>query len=38
MTAYDEPAAREEAETMGSYLAKPFSGRTLLAVIAKALH
>jgi FixJ family two-component response regulator len=37
ITAHDEPAVREEAERMGSYLAKPFSGRALLDAITHAL-
>ena len=39
MTAHDEPAVREEAEKMGAsgYLAKPFSGRTLLEAVAQGL-
>jgi FixJ family two-component response regulator len=39
ITAHDEPAIREEAERMGarSYLAKPFSGRTLLDAVTQAL-
>lgn len=38
ITAHDEPALREEAERMGSYLAKPFSGRMLLDAVIQALH
>jgi FixJ family two-component response regulator len=40
ITARDEPPVRDEAEQLGgtrSYLAKPFSGRILLAAVAKAL-
>jgi FixJ family two-component response regulator len=40
ITAHDEPAVREEAERLGgagSYLPKPFSGRTLLDAVARAL-
>jgi FixJ family two-component response regulator len=37
ITAHDEPAVREAAERMGSYLAKPFSGRALLEAITHAL-
>jgi FixJ family two-component response regulator len=37
ITAHDEPAVREAAERMGSYLAKPFSGRALLEAVARAL-
>jgi DNA-binding response OmpR family regulator len=40
ITAQDEPAVREEAETIGAgtYLPKPFSGRTLLDRIAQVLE
>lgn len=39
ITAHDEPAVREEAESLGasSYHPKPFSGRTLLAAVTQAL-
>jgi FixJ family two-component response regulator len=37
ITAHDEPAVRAEAERMGSYLAKPFSGRALLGAVTHAL-
>jgi FixJ family two-component response regulator len=39
ITAHDEPSAREEAENLGasSFLAKPFSGRTLLEAVAQAV-
>jgi FixJ family two-component response regulator len=39
ITAHDEPEVREEAEKIGarSYLPKPFSGRTLLNAVARAL-
>ena len=37
-TAHDEPAFRERAQRMqASYLPKPFDGRTLLALVARAL-
>jgi FixJ family two-component response regulator len=38
ITARDEPAVREEAESLGSYLLKPFSGRNLLDAITRALR
>jgi FixJ family two-component response regulator len=40
ITAHDEPPVREEAERMGarSYLAKPFSGRTLLDAVTQAIR
>jgi DNA-binding response OmpR family regulator len=40
MTAHDDPAGREQARQAGAvaYLVKPFSGRELVAVIAKALE
>jgi FixJ family two-component response regulator len=41
ITARDEPAAREEAESLGgagSYLPKPFSGRDLLDAVTQALR
>src|SRR5262249_6370353 len=40
ITARDEPEVREEAESLGgagSYLLKPFSGRSLLDAITRAL-
>ncbi len=39
ITAQDEPAVREEAESLGakSYLPKPFSGRTLLDAVTRAI-
>jgi FixJ family two-component response regulator len=39
ITAQDEPAAREEAERLGakSYHPKPFSGRTLLGAVTRAI-
>jgi FixJ family two-component response regulator len=40
ITGRDEPAAREEAERLGSagsYLYKPFSGRDLLDAVARAV-
>jgi FixJ family two-component response regulator len=39
ITAHDEPAVREEAESLGarSYLPKPFSGRTLLDAVRQAI-
>jgi FixJ family two-component response regulator len=40
ITAHDEPAVRQEAERLGAagYLAKPFSGRTLLDAVTQALR
>jgi DNA-binding response OmpR family regulator len=40
ITAHDEPAVREEAESMraNSYLPKPFAGRALLDAITQALR
>jgi FixJ family two-component response regulator len=40
ITAHDEPANRLEAERLGasSYLPKPFSGRTLLDDVARAIR
>jgi FixJ family two-component response regulator len=39
ITAHDEPAVRDEAARMGawSYLPKPFSGRTLLDAVSRAI-
>ena len=39
ITAHDEPAIRDESDRIGarSYLAKPFSGRTLLDAVTQAL-
>ena len=39
ITAHDEPAFREEAESLGArcFLPKPFSGRTLLNAVTEAL-
>jgi len=37
ITAHEEPAMRAVAESMGGYLAKPFSGRSLLAAVTQAL-
>jgi hypothetical protein len=40
ITARDEPAVRDEAERLGgsgSYLPKPFCGRTLLDAVNRAL-
>jgi DNA-binding response OmpR family regulator len=37
ITARDEPAVRKEAEKLGRYLAKPFSGRELLDAVTQAL-
>jgi FixJ family two-component response regulator len=39
VTAHDEPALREEAETLGanSFLPKPFPGRMLLDAVTRAL-
>jgi FixJ family two-component response regulator len=40
ITAYDEPFVREEAARIraGSYLPKPFTGRTLLDAISQAIR
>jgi FixJ family two-component response regulator len=40
ITAHDEPAIREEAERMvaRSYLPKPFSGRTLIDAVTRAIR
>src|SRR5262245_46378345 len=39
ITAHDEPAIREEAQSLaGSYLPKPFSGRMLLDALSRALR
>jgi FixJ family two-component response regulator len=40
ITAHDEPAIREQAERLGarSYLPKPFSGRTLLDAVSRAIR
>ena len=40
ITAYDEPAVREGAESLGAagYLPKPFSGRSLLEAVTEALR
>ena len=40
ITAHDEQAIREEVERLGarSYLPKPFSGRTLLDAVTRALR
>jgi FixJ family two-component response regulator len=40
ITAHDEPAIRAEAERLGasSYLPKPFSGRTLLDAVSRAIR
>ena len=39
MTAHDDPALHQQAEREGaSYLLKPFEGRTLLAMVAKAME
>lgn len=40
ITAYDEPAVREEVERVGarSCLSKPFAGRTLLDAVGEALR
>jgi FixJ family two-component response regulator len=39
ITAHDDPAVRERAEKLGarSYLPKPFSGRTLLDAVNRAI-
>ena len=39
MTAFDEPAVREETERLGAsgYLVKPFGGRDLVAAVLTAL-
>jgi len=41
ITAHDEPAVRDEAESLGgagSYLPKPFSGRDLIQAVTQALR
>jgi DNA-binding response OmpR family regulator len=38
ITARDEPAVRKEAESLGRYLAKPFSGRDLLEAVTETLR
>ena len=39
ITAFDNPAVRDQAQrAMATYLAKPFEGRALLALIARAVE
>jgi FixJ family two-component response regulator len=40
ITAHDEPAVREEAESLGArrYLPKPFAGRALLDAVNRAIR
>jgi FixJ family two-component response regulator len=37
ITANDSPSARSQAQGIGAYIAKPFSGRTLLDAVKRAL-